>query len=166
MQTFIFHGKVAHFTSDNQLLSGGKVLGMFKGLKEAKEYLQSLSLSESLVTEEELLLTTEKIALFLLENGEDKVSPTLIEQYKTLVELKTFYPSDIVLGLREQHEVSPVTGKVEYVLNDGTSVLIDIETNKTINSINGIKENVELLSYMNKSTANFLECINLLLQDN
>jgi len=167
MTTFTYRDKVAHFYN-NMLVVGGKTVGEFKGIEEAKEYLESLSISEELATEivpAKSQLTEEKVAIALYESGEERVSESVVRSYKAIVESKVFFPSDVVLNLRELYNQSPVLNKVDYVLRDGSTVMIDIETNITLNKIIDIKESHELLMYMTESKETFLKCLAELLGD-
>lgn len=169
MTTFISYGKVAHFVNNN-LMIGGEVISKFKGLKEAKEYLESLQMAEELKDlmpkEEQKTLTEDTIALHLYEHGEHRVTETLVRNYKALVEQKLFYPSNIVLSLREMTDVKDLPSKIEYCMMDGSLVSIDIETNRQLNNIMDLKESADLLKYMTQNTTNFMKCVSELLEDN
>lgn len=169
MTTFISYGKVAHFVN-NTLMIDGEVVSEFKGLKEAKEYLEALQMSEELQSimpkQEPKQLTEDVVALHLYENGEQRVTESLVKNYKALVEKKLFYPSDIVLSLREMTDVKDLPNKVEYVMMDGSKVSIDIETNRRLNNIMDLKESADLLKYMTQNTQNFMKCVYELLEDN
>ena len=167
MTTFTYRDKVAHFYN-NTLVVGGKVVGEFKGLEEAKEYLESLSISEERAADivpAVNTLTEEKVAIALYESGVERVTESVVKNYKAIVENKMFFPSDLVLSLREQYTQSPLTSKVDYILRDGSCVMIDIETNYTLNKIIDIKESHDLLLYMTESKETFLKCVSELLGD-
>lgn len=167
MKTFSYYDRVAHFTNDNVLIVEGEVVGEFKGLREAREYLESIRISESLKEDatEKSVLSFDSVAVALYENGEERITPTLVEGYKTLIEEKTFFPTNTVISLREQFNPSQVSNKMDYVLRDGSTVMLDIETNFKLNSIIDIKESRELLLHMTANKENFLSCVNELLGD-
>lgn len=168
MEQFIHEGKVARFFS-SMLYYGDEYIGEFKGAKEAKEYLESLSMTEELreslgVTRKELTETS--IALALNESGEVRATTSAVANFKTLVNEKHFYPSNTLLKLREEYNPSNVNGKIDYVLQDGSTVLIDTETNAALNTILDLKESAELLIFMTANPTNFMKCVDELLEDN
>lgn len=162
--SFNAFGKHAQY-NDGLLYIEGQCVGMFKGLKEAKEYCHGLSLSEELLDEivtEKRELTEDDIAIVLKENGEMRVTEELINNFKELVETKHFFPSNSLITIRENIGLTHFN-KIDYVLRDGTTVLLDIDTNRKLNSIIGLDEIT--LKYMLSNGTNFLSVVNRLLED-
>jgi hypothetical protein len=167
METFLYYGKTIKF-QDSSLFVDGSYIGDFKGLKEAKEYLLSMKMSEELelpVIEKQPLLE-EDVILALRETGEQRVTESLVYGVKRIVEEKKFFPSHAVLQLRESSIDTKFTNKIDYHLSDGSIVYIDIETNRTLNNIMDLRESAELLKFMNSNSKNFIRCVQDLLEDN
>ena len=173
MESFVYNNKTYSF-KDSNLFAEGSLIGEFKSIKEAIEYVVAEKISEELkqkISSEVVQpikeqITNDSIALVLYENGETKVTQTLIENIKQIIETKLFYPSDSVLQLREMYDDFTVPGKIDYVLMDGSKVMINVDTNHYINSIIDLRESRELIRYMNQNTKNFFEVIDSLLEDN
>jgi preprotein translocase subunit SecA len=168
MNTFVSFGKVAHFYNDT-LVVDGETVGEFKGLKEAKEFLEGIEMSAAIAADiqfdrSQRQLTEEQVAIALYESGEKRVTESLVAGYKALIETKRFFPHEVVLQLRERNEMFP--SKVDYVMKDGSTVLLDIETNMLLNTIVDIKESSDLLRYMTKDANTFIKCVQDLLEDN
>lgn len=167
MERFIHEGKVARFIS-TMLYYGDEYIGEFKGLKEAREYLESRTMSQELQVElgvTQKQITETAIALALNESGEVRASTSTVANFKTLVNEKHFYPSNTLMQLREDYNPCKVDGKMDYVLQDGSTVLIDLETNTALNNILDLKESSELLIFMTANPTNFMKCVDELLED-
>lgn len=169
MNSFISYGKVAHFKNKTLVLDG-EVVGNFVGLKEAKEYCEALHMSEILAEElsskDKIALTEEKIAFTLAEQSEVRVTETMVHSFKELVESRRFAPYNSLLALREQaRDLSQFPGKIEYIMQDESRVLLDIETNLKLNKIMDLRESKDLISFMTQSSANFVMCVEQLLED-
>lgn len=158
----ITYNGIEYSFKDNILSYSNTVLGVFQTQEEAISYLESDVISESVYKK----LNSETIALSLYENGESRVTETLIENVKQIIESKLFYPSNAILELRLKYDNSPIGGKIEYKLLDGNKILLDIETNIFINNHIDIKENRDLVTFMNKSSSNFYSVLESLLEEN
>lgn len=168
MTTFVHYGKVAHFSNTNELILEGRYIGKFKSIKEAKEYCISLRLSDELKEEvqvEPTFLTEAQIALALKEDGEIKPSETMVKSFKTIIETKQFVPVSVLLQLREKTRNIEIPGKIDYILQDGSKVAIDIETNNRLNKTIDVKESADLLDFMTKNSKNFLHVVEQILED-
>lgn len=169
MTTFISYGKVAHFVNKHLVLDG-ETIGKFAGLKEAKEYCEAVYMSkllaEELSSKEKFAITEEKIAFTIAEQAEVKPTTSTVSEFKKLLETKHFAPLNTLLVLREQsRDLSQFPGKVEYVMQDGSTVLLNIETNLKLNRLIDSRESKELISFMTRNSANFVMCVEQLLED-
>ena len=156
-----YNGKEYSF-KDNILSYSNTVLGVFQSQEEAITYLEAGVISESVYKK----LNADSIALSLYENGESRVTETLIENVKKIIEEKLFYPSNSILELRLKYDDFPVEGKIEYKLLDNSKILLDIETNRFINKHIDIRENRDLVTFMNKNSSNFYSILESLLEEN
>jgi len=155
----------AEFDENTKLLSiHGDTVGKFKGLKEAKEYCMGIHLSNELLSDSKEAhehktqnITDSEIAIALKESSEVKPTESMVKYYKEMFETKHFFPSNILLSLRESHKDIPFVGKIDYIMRDGSKILLDVETNKKLNKISKLTESPELLSYMIKNSLNFIK---------
>jgi hypothetical protein len=169
MNSFIFDSDVYHFVSDRDLFKGAsEYIGEFEGLKEAKEYLEGLRMSEDFVcaSEEKVVINESAIALALYESGHTKMTQSKVASFKRCIEEKRFVPDDVVLDLRESYGLKIMESKTDYTMSDGSVVLIDIETNRLLNNILDIKESSILVQHMTKNSTNFMQTVQDLLEDN
>lgn len=169
MNSFISYGKVAHFINKTLMLDG-EVVGNFVSIKEAKEYCEALHMSEVLAEElsnkDKPMLTEEKIAFTLTEQSEVRVTETMVSVFRELVETRQFAPFNSLVVLREHaRDLSQFPGKIEYVMQDESKVLLDIETNLRLNKIMDLRESKDLLSFMTQNSTNFVMCVEQLLED-
>lgn len=169
METFIHNSKVARFIS-NMLYYDGEYVAEFKGLKEAREHLEALDMALELEEQFKVVvydkpLLDSDITLALNESGEVKPTASIVENFKTLVYERKFFPSNTLLSLRESHNPCDVYGKMDYTMTDGSTVLIDIETNRQLNTIMDLKESADLLLFMTANPTNFMRCVGDLLED-
>ena len=142
-------------TFENKVLTiEDKNFGEFKGLKEAREFVKGMVISNELQSEISLstkVLSDIDIAIALSESNEHKATDTLVRLFRILIENKVFYPSNTLLALREKFDHSLFPGKIEYIMQDGSNILINKENNKILNSIEHIDETVNLFT-KNKNT--------------
>lgn len=168
MTTFIHYGKVAHFTEENVLVLDGKIVGEFKGLKEAKEYCESLRISEELkesIVVEEPIITESQIALVLKEDGEIKPSQSVVAFFNDLIETKKFIPCNALITLREKRRNIEIPGKIDYVLEDGSKIALDFETNFRLNSLIDSKDSADLIRFMTSNHKNFMYVVEQVLEE-
>lgn len=168
MTTFIHYGKVAHFTPENVLILDGETIGEFKGLKEAKEFCESLKLSEELKPElfiEPVSLSESQIALVLKEDSEIRPTESVVSSFKTIVETKSFFPVNALVVLREKARNLEIPGKIDYILDDGSKVALDVETNLKLNTLIDIKESAELIKFMRMNKKNFLYVVEQIIEE-
>lgn len=168
MTTFIHYGKVAHFTPENVLMIDGEVIGEFKGLKEAKEFCESLRLSEELKPEifiEQQSLSESQIALILKEDSELRPTENVVSAFRTIVETKSFFPVNALIKLREKARNIEIPGKIDYILDDGSKVALDIETNLKLNTLIDLKESADLVKFMRTNQKNFLYIVEQIIEE-
>lgn len=167
MSTQFFSGKLCSLDNRNRLYIDGEFHGTFKGLKEAREYCEGLRISAELAEElrEEADIPQNRIIQSLLEEFGDRISQGDVSHYKQMAENKAFYPSKALKNIREMMSNSSLVGKLEFILTDGSKVMIDSETMEELNSLDILKENEEFLEYMVSSSKNFLICVERLLEE-
>ena len=132
----------------------------FKNLEEARTYLKQQQLTQDIQSQLVESLPENKIAVIIKEHHSDvKVTDKLIETYIEAASSKLFTFDSVVSGIREHTEVKTIN-KLDFVLEDGTSIAIDRSTFDKLNNMLG--QQPEIISYMRESTNNFLTVVDLL----
>jgi hypothetical protein len=153
--------------SDGTLFINKQYIGEFTGLKEAKEFCYGLHLAGELgvYEEDQVTLSEQDIIITLNESSDfDKVTESLVESFKYMVETKHYYPSNALVTLRETKGLD-YFDKIDYVLRDGSTVLLDSETNKKLNNFIKLDETNVLLEHMLKSGECFISVVSHLLEE-
>ena len=166
MQTFIFEGNVYRFLS-GALYRGGHFLGEHVDANAARRALEGEKLSRELQEGAGINIETSKIsahnvAMALRENGEFKPTTLVCEGLKRIIESKLFIPSKTVMGFRLKEDAR-VAGKIEYVLRDGSSVLIDARTNEMLCARVNAEDTAQIVT-MTENASNFVRCVSALLE--
>jgi hypothetical protein len=155
------------FGSSLALSSEGKVyinnhLTEFESLDEARSFVRHKDIGNEISKEiyEEIL--ENKIANIIREEHKVKVTDTLIESYIDLASSKLFTTDKVVQRIRElnRHD-SILENKLHYVLNDGSTVAIDVGTQEFLNSI----LDQEVVEYMREGKENFINALQLLTKE-
>lgn len=145
------------------LSEDGKVFVDFKetelsSIEEAKEYINQIVLDEELTQELYEEIPQIKIAELIKEYHEVKVTDTLIESYLELASSKLFSADPVIQGIRTMNSTDNlIEGKIDYKLDDGSTVAIDEQTNQQINNL--LAEHSDIVEYMRKSKDNFMHVI-------
>ena len=156
-----------YFGSALALSSDGKVyidneLTEFESLDEARSFVKHKDIGNEISKEiyEEIL--ENKIANIIREEHKVKVTDTLVESYIDLASSKLFTTDKVVQRIRElnRHD-SILENKLHYVLNDGSTVAIDVGTQEYLNSI----LDQEVVEYMREGKENFINALQLLTKE-
>lgn len=163
---FNAYGKHAYFT-DGLLFVEKQFIGEFAGLKEAKEHVYAMHLSEEVLSEttHKRTLTSDDVAVALNESNEiEKVTENIVDYFTEMVDTKFYYPSNALVSLRESAGLDHFN-RIDYVLNDGSVVLMDVDTNKKLNNIIKLDESANTLKYMLRNSESFVAVAGRLLKD-
>ena len=126
--------------------------------EEARQYIKQIKLEEELIKEIYEDIPDIKIASLIQEHHNIKVTDTLIESYKELASSKLFSVDPVIQEMRAFNTVTnELEGKIDYVLEDGAIVVIDEDTNISINNL--LANNNEIVQYMRESKDNFMHII-------
>lgn len=159
----ICYGNVIHETVDSKVFIN-RHLTEFSSLEEAREYIKQQTIREQLeqeIHEEQYAqISTEKIASIIQQyNGNIKITDTLIESYVDLASSKTFTIDKVTQSIRQLNKLDCVVeGRLDYVLDDGTTVVITEDTQRKINNI--FENHDDVIAYMKSSKENFLTVLN------
>lgn len=155
------NGHLIEMTTDNVVIIDGVESDLFT-IREARDYL--LQQYESDMLEQEITqdiyeeISDDKIANIIKEHYNVKVTDSLIESYIELASSKLFTIDPVAADIRDLNRIDKlVEGKIDYKLNDGSIVAINKDTQYYINNI--LRNNNEVVTYMQESNENFLSII-------
>ena len=94
------------------------------------------------------------IAALIREHRDVKVTNTLIESIKALVETKEFTLDPVVESIRTNVLFDD---KLDFVLEDNSTVYIDRSTIKHLNNV--FAEHLDVINYMKQSSNNFISVV-------
>lgn len=101
---------------------------------------------------------THKIVEIIKENHDVKITDSLVESFRNLAESKTFTTNKVVTEIRKISRANRlVEDRLDYVLDDGSVVLVTEETQEYINNL--LKTHNDIIEYMRMSSDNFLKVI-------
>lgn len=148
-------GETVTRLEDGRILLNGKDTEL-TSVEEAVRYIKQIKLEEELKQELYEDIPALKIATLIQEHHNIKVTDKLIESYIELASSKLFTADPVVQGIRTMNSLdSLVEGKIDYVLNDGSIVAIDEDTNAAINNL--LAEQSDIVHYMRESKQNFMQ---------
>lgn len=105
-----------------------------------------------------------KIANLIKEEHDIKVTNNIVEQYIELAINKTFSIDPVIHQIREMNNFdSPIDGKIHYILEDGSKIAINYETQGTINTI--LSNNLKAVEFMRESSENFLKILSVIIKE-
>ena len=132
------YGHLIEQTEDAILIDG--ISTEHTTLEEARQYIKQTNIAEHL--EEEIAkelyedISENKIANIIKEHHDIKVTDTIIESYIGLASSKVFTLDPVVEEIRTLNKLDKlIEGKLDFHLNDGTTVAINESTYNQINNI-------------------------------
>lgn len=138
----------------------------FDSLEEAREYLHQQKIQQDIQhqIEQEIYeeMSDNKVADIIRSHYSDvKITDTLIESYIELASSKIFTADAVAQQIRKLNTFDKlVENRVDFVLKDGSVVVISDSTQTAINNIFGKHQDV--IEYMRESKENFLSVVNQL----
>ena len=101
------------------------------------------------------------VANIITKHHNVRVTDTLVESYVELASSKLFTTDPVAHDIRRFNKLdSLVEGHFDYVLDDGSTVVITEETQQRINKVFGHHQDV--IEYMRESQDNFLDVLDQL----
>jgi hypothetical protein len=140
----------------------------FKTLDEARSYIRQQNKLQYIEQElskniyEEVL--ENKIATLIKEKSNIKVTDNILEHYISLASSKVFTTDKTVQAIRKLNKHDLVfENKVDYILKDGSKVVINLSTQDYLNNL--LEGQTDVLDYMRESKDNFLKVVDLLTEE-
>jgi len=152
-----YFDSVIQETNESKIFIDGRETKM-SSINEAKEYIRHLKLKEELSSQFYEEITDTEIANIIREFHDVKVTNTLIESYVNLAASKTFSADPVISSIRSMNYLDVVMeNKIDYVLDDGSVVTIDKDTQSKLNSV--LDDKYQVVEYMRESKDNFMDVI-------
>lgn len=157
------YGQIITETVEGRIFVDG-VETSFVSLEEARENIKQHKINEDIqrAIQQELYesMSDNKIADLIKEHhGRIKVTDTLIESYVELASSKLFTTDPVAQSIRKFNKLDRlIEGRLDYKLNDGTSIVITEETQEKLNNVFG--QHNDVVEYMRESKENFLSVLN------
>lgn len=127
-------------------------------LEEAKEFILNNAFEEEVTRGMYEDIPSVKIAGIIREHHDIKVTDTLIESYLQLASSKTYTTDAVVTEIRALNPIDyALTGKIDFVLNDGSLIAISESTHHELSNLIGDK--YILIDYMRESKENFIRVV-------
>lgn len=131
-------------------------------LEEAKQYIKNQLVQESIVNQirtEELSLNT--VADIITRHHDIRVTDTLIESYIDLASSKIFTIDPVVRDIKNNNKLDEVlSNHYEYILEDGSKILVSNEMLQLIN--NTLGKHADVIEHMRESKNNFFHVLELI----
>lgn len=150
-------GETICVLENNDILVNGKIVG-YDSIDEVKSHISQTKFEEDVVQSLYEEIPSAKIADLIREHHDIKVTNRLIESYLELASSKTFSVDPVVVGIRGFNSAdSLIENKIDYVLDDGSTVAISEETQVKLNKILDYK--YQLVEYMRECQGNFMHVL-------
>lgn len=159
----LYYGSAIVETVDGTVLID-RVETQFSCLEEASEYLKQQKLQEEIQRDiqQELYeeMSDNKIADIIRQyHSGIRVTDTLIESYVELASSKIFTADPVAQEIRKFNKLDRlIEGRLDYTLNDGTTIIISEDAQEKINNLFG--QHDDIISYMRTSQKAFLSVLN------
>ena len=136
-------------------------LTSFSSIHEAKQQIKNNSLSLALNEQLRVNLyrnSDQIVSSIKKHHSNTRITDTLIESYVDLAASKVFTVDNVVFDMKRSNTMDCLLeGRLDYKLNDGSTIVITEETQKSINTL--LKHDSEVVDYMKQSRFNFLEVL-------
>lgn len=157
------HGRHIVETVEGVFVDGEETC--FLNLEEAASHLENAMLQEKVLhaVQQDLYeeLSYNKVADIIRKYHDVKVTDTLIESYVELASSKMFTVDPVANDIHRFNSLDRlIEGHFDYLLDDGTRVVISEGVQGQLNNI--FKNHPDVIQYMRESSQNFLDVINLL----
>lgn len=159
VDTFFCCGKKVSIKEDFKVAVENEELDFeFSSLSEAKEFIKDYIKNTTYVDSiEDALIPEEKVASFITKHHNvSRVTNSLIESYVELAASNQFSVDPVILEMK-QTEVTVLPNKIEWKLNDGSNMAVNLATQNKLNKI--LENKKEVVDFMRESKDNFLSIV-------
>lgn len=153
---FVLDENRVYITQDLQIVVNEEYIGDANSLKEAKAYAIKYIANKKIVEDIDSLVPEEKIVTLIKKHHNiDKITNNLVESYMELVSSNIFSIDPVITEVK-QNSIE-LSGKLQYVLEDGTIVAINEQTQKRLSTL--LEDKYQIVEYMRKSKNNFMHVV-------
>ena len=143
-------------TQDLRIIINDEYIGDANSLKEAKAYAIKYIANTKVIEDIDSLIPEEKVvALIRKHHSIDKITSNLVESYMDLVSSNIFSIDPVITEIK-QNSVE-LNGKLQYVLEDGSVIAINENTQKRLSTL--LEDKYQIVEYMRKSKNNFMHVV-------
>lgn len=155
--SFIYHDKRVTVSKDlNVSIDSLQVAIKFASLKEAVQYSKDLIDSRDLLSDADVIPEAKIVDLIRKHNAVDKITSQVVESYASCIASKNFTIDPVVTEIKSTYSNSQFN-KLEYILDDRTTIALDEQTILKLRNISEDKYN--LVEHMRESKENFMQVI-------
>lgn len=148
----VFYGHVASIKNGNLFIDGMDTGKDYNTIEEASQYIRDfISMLDNKKAIIEEYNVREVAAIIKKYEPNTRITNSLIESYVEQAQKKSF---NVVPAIQE---LSEKDNKFKYILEDGSVVAIDIETQNVLNI--KLAEETEIVDHMKKNKENFINVI-------
>ena len=153
---FVLGENRVFITKDLHIIVNDEYIGDAANLKEARMYVNKYITSKKIVENISSLIPEEKVvSLIKKHHNIDKITSKLVESYIELVSLNIFSIDPVITEIK-QNSVE-LNGKLQYVLEDGSVIAINENTQKRLSTL--LEDKYQIVEYMRKSKKNFMHVV-------
>jgi hypothetical protein len=131
----------------------------FKSIEEAKNSILEHELNEKLKIALYRNIPNENIINIIKEYHDIRITNTLIESYLNMAIDKVFMIDEAVIELRNFAGAAKPINKIDFVLNDGSTVAINENTFEMLRVY--LNDKYKLIDFMRESSENFKHIVSL-----
>lgn len=156
---FICYGKKVVINENNLVTVDGDELAVeFNSLDEAREYVADYIRDTLEVESIETKVIPEAYIASLISKHHNitRITDTLIETYTELASSNSFSADPVILEMK-MSSVGISHNKLEWKLEDGSTVAVDASTQEHLNTL--LKDKQEVVRHMRESKDNFLKIV-------
>lgn len=153
---FVLGENHVFITKDLHIIVNDEYIGDAANLKEARAYVSKYITSKRIVENISSLIPEEKVvSLIKKHHNIDKITSKLVESYVELVSSNIFSIDPVITEIK-QNSVE-LNGKLQYVLEDGSVIAINENTQKRLSTL--LEDKYQIVEYMRKSKKNFMHVV-------
>lgn len=153
---FVLDESRVYITKDLNIIVNDEYIGDADDLNEARAYAIKYISNVKVIEDIDSLIPEEKVvALIRKHHSIDKITNNLVESYMELASSNIFSIDPVITEIKQNS--NELTGKLQYVLEDGTVIAINEHTQKRLSTL--LEDKYQIVEYMRKSKDNFMHVV-------
>lgn len=156
LDRFVLGEQHVFITKDLQIIVNEEYIGDAKSLEEARSYANKYIANKKIVEDHSSMIPEERVvALIKKYHNIDKITSNLVESYIELASSSIFSIDPVVTEIKQNS--LELSGKLQYKLDDGSTVAISEDTHKRLSNL--LEDKYKIVEYMRKSKDNFMHVV-------